>query len=161
MITPQLPSNCLECPFARHLERDRFSCGNSLTKVVKSHFLATDECHDAIINRPDKFVQPSPLPDFQGLDLEWIVSHIKLTMSWLDVYPEWVILDEDNLIEVGLDNLRIGYIKKSNHLYYSSRLFGIKSLDPNEIVLQMINPLYLDGVVEGVTASRKLALEYM
>jgi hypothetical protein len=105
MITPHIPSICLECPFARHLNRNRFSCGNSLSKVVKSHFSATPECHDAITEHPDKFVQPSPLPDFQGLDLEWIVNHIKLTMNWLDVYPEWVIPDGDNLIEVGLDNL--------------------------------------------------------
>jgi hypothetical protein len=161
MIASPVPSNCYECPLARHLDRDRFSCGNSLNKVVRSHFFATAECHDAIIERPDKFVRASPLPDFKGLDLEWIVTHIKLTMNWLDVYPEWVIPDGDNLIEVSLDKLRIGYIKKSHHLYYSNRLFGIKSLDPNWIVLNMVHPDYLDGVVDNLIATRELMPEYM
>jgi hypothetical protein len=161
MITSPLPSTCLECPFARHLDRNRFSCGNSLTKVVKSHFTATDECHEAIIARPDKFVQPSPLPDFQGLDLEWVVNDIKLTMNWLDVYPDWVILDGDNLMEVGLDKLRIGYIKKRNHFYYSDRLFRIKSLDPNWIALNMVHPDYLDGVVDKLITTRESMPEYM
>jgi hypothetical protein len=161
MITPHIPSNCLECPFARHLDRNRFSCGNSLSKVVKSHFAATSECHDAITEHPDKFVRSSPLPDFQGLDLEWIIDHIKLTMNWLDVYPEWVIPDGDNLIEVGLDNLRIGYIKKNDHLYYSDRLFGLKSLDPNTIVLHMVNLHYLDEVTDEIIAKRNLFPDYM
>jgi hypothetical protein len=161
MITPHIPSNCLECPFARHLDRNRFSCGNSLSKVVKSHFPATAECHDAITEHPDKFVRSLPLPDFQGLDLEWILNHIKLTMNWLDVYPDWVVPDGDNLIEVGLDNLLIGYIKKNNHLYYSDRLFGIESLDPNWIALNMVHSDYLDGVVENLIATRELMPDYI
>jgi hypothetical protein len=161
MITPHIPSNCLQCPFARHLDRNRFSCGNSLSKVVKSHFAATPECHDAITGHPDKFVRPSPLPDFKGLDLEWIVNHIKLTMNWLDIYPDRVILDGDNLIEVGIDNLLIGYIKKNDRLYYSDRLFGIESLDPNWIALNMVHPDYLDGVVDDLIATRESMPDYI
>jgi hypothetical protein len=161
MITPPLPSSCLECPLARHLDRNRFSCGNSLRKVVKSHFPATAECHDAIIEHPNKFVLPSPLPDFRGLDLEWIASHIKLTLNWLDIYPDWIIIDRENLIEVSIDKLKIGYIKKSHHQYYSDRLFGFRSLNPYEIALQMVNSHYLDGVVDRILIDRTLIPDYM
>jgi hypothetical protein len=160
MITSPVPSSCLECPLARHLDRNRFSCGNSLSKVVKSHFPATAECHDAIIERSDKFFQPSSLPDFQGLDLEWIINQIGLNMNWLDIYPDWVIPDRDNLIEVSLNNLRIGYIKKNNHLYYSDRLYGLESFDPNWIVLHMVNLQYFSGVVDAIVAQRNLMPDY-
>jgi hypothetical protein len=154
---------------ARHLYADRFACGNSLTKVVKGHFNSIPECHDAIIeacasshdDRPDKFIEPSSLPDFQGLDLEWIVNHIKLTLNWLDIYPDWVVLNGDNLIEVSLEGLRIGYIKRNNYQYYSDRLFGLKSLDPNIIALHMVNLYYLDGVVDEIVRNRTLAPDYM
>ncbi len=110
MITAPQPSHCLECPMARHLYGNRFACANSLTKVVKSHFNSIAECHDAIIDRPEKFVKPSPLPNFQGLDIEWIADRIRLTLNWLDIYPDWVIPDGDNLVEVSLEGLQIGYI---------------------------------------------------
>ncbi len=160
MISFFQPSNCSECPMARHLYGDRFACANSLTKVVKSHFPSTTECHDAIINHPDKFIQPSPLPDFQGLDLEWIAERIELTLNWLDIH-DWVVNDGDNLIEVNLADLRIGYIKKNEHQYYSDRLFGVKSLNPYSIALQMVNLNYLDGVAEEVIANRALNPDYM
>jgi hypothetical protein len=146
---------------ARHLYGDRFTCGNSLTKVVRGHFESIPECHDAVIERPDKFVQPSPLPDFRGLDLEWIASHLKLTLNWLDIYPDWVIPDGENLIELSIKNSQIGYIKKSHHQYYSDRLFGVKSLNPYEIALHMLNSQYLDGVVDEIVITRALAPDYM
>ncbi len=161
MITSPVPSHCLECPFARHLDRNRFSCGNSLSKVVKSHYTAIPECNDAVINRPDKFVQPSPLPNFKGLDLKWIANHIQLTLNWLDVYPEYTIIDGENLIEVSIKDLLIGYIKKSTHEYYSDRLFGLKSLNPYEIALHMVNAHYLDGVVDEIVIARALAPDYI
>jgi hypothetical protein len=161
MITSSVPSSCLECPFARHLDRNRFSCGNSLNKVVRSHFLATAECHDAITECPDKFVQPSSLPDFQGLDLEWIADRIQLSLNWLDIYPDWVVPDCENLVEVNLGKFHIGYIKKNHHQYYSDRLFGVRSLNPYSIALQMINLNYLDGVTEKLVIDRASAPDYM
>jgi hypothetical protein len=168
MITPHIPSSCLECPFARHLERNRFACGNSLTKVVKSHFLSTAECRDAIIeactlshnDRSDKFVQLSPLPDFRGLNLEWIANHIKLTLNWLDIH-EWVIPDGEILIEVSINDFRIGYIKKSQERYYSERLFGVKSLDAYWIALNMVHPHYLDGVIDKLITERGSMPDYI
>jgi hypothetical protein len=161
MITSPVPSHCFECPFARHLDRNRFSCGNSLTKVVKSHYSAIPECNDAVINRPDKFVQPAALPNFKGLDLEWIANHIQLTLNWLNIDVDWVIPDGENFIEVNLDSLSIGYIKQSNHQYYSDRLVGLKSLNPYEIALHMVNSHYLDGVVDEILINRALAIDYM
>jgi hypothetical protein len=163
MITlpaPQ-PSNCFECPMARHLHGDRFACGNSLTKVVKAHFESTAECHDAVITRPDKFVKAATLPDFKGLDLEWIADRIKLSFNWLDVYPDWVVPDGDNLVEVILGKFRIGYIKRQNHLYYSDRLFGVRSLNPHEIALHMVNLQYLDGVVNEIIIDRASMPDYI
>jgi hypothetical protein len=163
MITlpaPQ-PSNCYECPMARHLHNDRFACGNSLTKVVKGHFESTPECHEAVIDYPHKFVKAATLPDFKGLDLEWIAERIKLSLNWLDAYPDWVVPDGDNLVEVILGKFRIGYIKQQNHLYYSDRLFGARSLNPYEIALYMVNLQYLDGVVDEIINARALALDYI
>jgi hypothetical protein len=56
-----LPSNCLDCPMARHLERDRFSCGNSLSKVVRGHHSSTAECHDAVRELPQRCLVLSQL----------------------------------------------------------------------------------------------------
>ncbi len=150
MITSPTPSHCFECPFARHLDRNRFSCGNSLTKVVKSNYSAIPECNDAVINR-----------HFKGLDLEWIANHIQLTLNWLNIDVDWVIPDGENFIEVNLDSLSIGYIKQSNHQYYSDRLVGLKSLNPYEIALHMVNSHYLDGVVDEILINRALAIDYM
>jgi hypothetical protein len=171
MITlpaPQ-PSNCYECPMARHLHSNHFACGNSLTTVVKGHFESTPECHEAVIeasrlfdnDRPGKFVKAGTLPDFKELDLEWIAERIKLSLNWLDVYPDWVVPDGDNLVEVILGKFRIGYIKRQNHLYYSDRLFGVRSLNPHEIALHMVNLQYLDGVVDEIIIDRALAPEYI
>jgi hypothetical protein len=49
-----LPSNCLDCPMARHLDRDRFFCGNSLNKVVRGDHPSTAECHDAVRDLPHR-----------------------------------------------------------------------------------------------------------
>ena len=154
---------------ARHLYNDRFACGNSLTRVVKAHFDSTPECHEAVIeacasfheDRPNKFVKPSTLPDFKGLDLEWIVDRIKLNLNWLDVYPDWIIPDGENLIEVKFEKFRIGYIKQQAHMYYSDRLFGVQSLNPYEIALHMVNLNYLDGVVDEIIIDRTSMPDYI
>jgi hypothetical protein len=144
---------------ARHLYTNRFACGNSLSRVVKGHFESTAECHEAVITRPDKFVKAATLPDFKGLDLEWIADRISL--DWLDIYPDWVVPDGDNLVEVILGKFRIGYIKKENHLYYSDRLFGVRSLNPYEIALHMVNLNYLDGVVDEIIIDRASMPDYI
>jgi hypothetical protein len=159
MIT--LPTNCSECPLARPLYNDRFACGNSLTKVVKGHYPATAECHDAVLDRPDKYFQPEILPDLQGLDPELVCSHINLGLNWLDIYQdEREIRDGEAAIEVTHQQMT-GYLKKRGNLYYCDRISGIESANPYWLALHMVHPDYLDRIVDEVIDRRASVPEYM
>jgi hypothetical protein len=159
MIT--LPIACFECPLARHLYNNRFVCGNSLTGVVRSHYTATAECHEAVLNHPEKYFQPLILPDLQGLDPELICNYIKLGLNWLDVYPdEGAVRDGENAIEVSYQDARLGYIKSRGDKYYCNRIAGLESLDPYWIALHMVHPDYLYQIVDEMIIQRSLAPDY-
>lgn len=158
MIT--LPTKCSECPLARHLDNDRFACGNSLTKVVKGHYPATPECHGAVIDHPEKYFQPEILPDLQGLDPELVCSHIKLGLNWLDIYPdEREIQDGENAIEVTHQQM-FSHLKKRGDRYYCDRISGIDSIDPYWLALYLIHPDYLYQVVDEIILERSLMFDY-
>ena len=163
MITlpvPQ-PSNCYECPMARPLYNDRFACGNSLTKVVKGHYPATAECHDAVLNRPDKYFQPEILPDLQGLDPELVCNHIHLLLNWLDVYPdEAPIRDGEVIIEVTHQQMTSS-IKRQGDVYYCERISGLESPDPYWLALHMIHPDYLYQIVDEIIDQRASIPKYI
>lgn len=156
-----LPSNCLDCPLARHLDRDRFSCGNSLNKVVRGHHLSTAECHDAVLARPHRYFQPLPLPDLQGLEPEWVGDRIHLTLNWLDVCDDAPgAKDGEIAVEVCHQDLRIGYLRRDADVNYCERLVGMRSPDPYWLALHLIHPDYLDRIPDEIVAARWLVPEY-
>ena len=111
-----LPSNCLDCPFARHLYTDRFACGNSVNKVVCGREFSTSECHDAVRDFSHRYFQPLPLPDLQELEPEWVCDRIHLSLNWLDVYDR-AANDGEIAVEVRLNDVRIGYLRRDVSLY--------------------------------------------
>jgi hypothetical protein len=146
---------------ARHLDRDRFSCGNSLTKVVRGHHLSTAECHDAVRNLAHRYFQPLPLPDLQGLEPEWVGDRIQLTLNWLDVYDDAPgAKDGEIAIEVCHQDFCIGYLRRHADVYYSDRLVGIRSSDPYWLALHLIHSDYLYRVPDEIVADRSLVPEY-
>jgi hypothetical protein len=145
---------------ARHLDRDRFSCGNSLTKVVRGHHLSTAECHDAVRDLPCRYFQPLPLPDLQGLEPEWVCDCTHLSLNWLDVY-ERSANDGEIAVEVCLDDLRIGYLRRDADVYYCDRLVGVRSSDPYWLALHLIHPDYLDPIVDEITTERAKMPDYL
>jgi hypothetical protein len=156
-----LPSNCLDCPMARHLDRDRFACGNSLNKVVRGHHLSTAECHDAVRNFSHRYFQPLPLPDLQRLEPEWVGERIHLSLNWLDVYDDAPgAKDGEIAVEVCYQNLRIGYLRHDADVYYCHRLFGIRSSDPYWLALHLVHPDYLYHVPDEIVADRLLVPDY-
>jgi hypothetical protein len=146
---------------ARHLDSNRFSCGNSLTKVVRGHHPSTAECWDAIANRLDRYVQPLPLPDLWGLEPEWICDRISLGLNWLDVYDDAPgAKDGEIAIELSLANVRIGYLRRAATTYYCDRLVGIRSTDPYWLALHLVHPDYLFGIPEEIFHDRAAVLDY-
>jgi hypothetical protein len=144
---------------ARHLDRDRFFCGNSLTKVVRGHYPNTAECHDAVRNFSHRYFQALPLPDLQGLEPEWVCDRIHLSLNWLDVY-ERAATDGDIAVEVCLDDVRIAYLRSDADSYYCARLNGLRSPDPYWLALHLVHPDYLDRVPDEIVAARSLVPDY-
>jgi hypothetical protein len=156
-----LPSNCLDCPLARPLYDDRFSCGNSFNKVVRGHYPSTAECHDAVRDLLDLYFRPLPLPDLQCLEPEWICDRIHLSLSWLDVFDDSLgAKDGEIAVEVCHKDLRIGYLRRDYAAYYCDRLVGLRSSDPYWLALHLIHPDYLFGVPDEIVADRSLAPDY-
>jgi hypothetical protein len=155
MIT--LPSTCTDCPLARPLHGNRFSCGNALSKVVRGYFPATAECHDSVINHPEWHFQPQILPDLQGLDPEWICNRIHLSLNYLDVF-EQRIRDGEVAIKVTHQAMTAN-LKKFGDSYYSDRL-KLTSDNPYWLALHLIHPDYLYLVVEEIIAERAAVHDY-
>ncbi len=156
-----LPSNCLDCPLARPLYTNRFSCGNSPNKVVRAHYLSTAECHNAVRHSPHLYFQPLLLPDLQGLDPESVCDRLHLNLNWLDVYDDAPrAKDGEIAIEVCHYDLRIGYLRRSPDLYYCDRLFNVRSPDPYWLALHLIHPDYLYQVPDEILVARSFAPEY-
>jgi hypothetical protein len=161
MIALPTPQNCCECPMARPLNEDRFSCGNSLSKVVRGHFPATAECHDALSDLPHRYFQPLPLPDLQGLDPEWVCDRIRLTLNWLDVFEDAPgAKDGEIAIEVCHQDLRIAYLRRDANAYYCTRLDGLRSSDPYWLALHLVHPDYLYQIPDEILADRSLVPDY-
>lgn len=156
-----LPSNCLDCPLARPLYADCFSCGNSLNKVVRGHHSSTTECHDAVRDLPHRYFQPLPLPALQGLEPEWVGDRIHLSLNWLDVgddAPE--AKDGEIAVEVCHQDLRISYLRRDADAYYCVRLDGLRSSDPYWLALHLVHPDYLYQVPDEIVADRLLIPDY-
>jgi hypothetical protein len=144
---------------ARPLFSDRFACGNSLTKVVRGHFLATESCHDSVLHHPEWYFQPKLL-DLQGLEPEWVCNRIGLNLNWLDIYPdEREIRDGENAIRFS-HLLMTGDLKRKGDLYYSDRLVGLESTDPYWLAVHLIHPDYLFLVVDEIVAARATTPNY-
>ena len=154
-----LPSNCRDCPFARHLYADRFACGNGVNKVVRGREFSTAECHDAVRDLPHRYFQPLPLPDLQELEPEWICERIRLSLNWLDVY-ERSANDGEIAVEVRLDDLRIGYLRRDADVYYCDRTPESRSPDPYWLALHLVHPDYLYRVPDEIVADRSLVPDY-
>lgn len=147
---------------ARHLDRDRFSCGNSLNKVVRGHHPSTAECHNAVRARPHRYFQPLPLPDLQGLEPEWVGDRIRLSLNWLDVCDDAPrAKDGEIAIEVCYQNLRIGYLRRDADVYYCDRLAGMRSPDPYWLALHLVHPDYLYPIVDEITTDRAKMPNYL
>jgi hypothetical protein len=154
--------NCLDCPMARHLDRARFSCGNSLNKVVRGHHLSTTECHDAVVNHPERYFQSLSLPELHGLEPEWICDRIQLALNWLDVFDDAPRANDGEIaIEVSIANLRIGYLRRDADVYYCDRLVGIRSTDPYWLALHLVHPDHLFGVPDEIVTERELMPDYI
>ncbi len=177
MIALPTPQNCYECPMARPLYEDRFYCGNSLSKVVRGHFPATAECHDALSDLSHRclvthkveetstsmrrYFQPLPLPDLQGLDPEWVCDRIRLTLNWLDVFDDAPgAKDGEIAIEVCHQDLRIAYLRRDANAYYCIRLDGLRSSDPYWLALHLVHPDYLYQIPDEIVADRSLIPKY-
>jgi hypothetical protein len=144
---------------ARPLFNDRFACGNSLTAVVRGHFLATAECHDSVLNHPEKYFQPKIL-DLQGLEPEWICNRIGLNLNWLDIYPdECEVRDGEQAIEVTHLAMKVD-LKKWGDFYYCGRLAGMRSSDPYWLAVHLVHPDYLFLVVGEIVATRATTPDY-
>jgi hypothetical protein len=170
--------NCLDCPMARHLDRARFSCGNSVNKVVRGHHLSTTECHDAVVNHPERclvahkveetstsmrrYFPSLSLPELHGLEPEWICDRIQLSLNWLDVFDDAPRANDGEIaIEVSIANLRIGYLRRDADVYYCDRLVGIRSADPYWLALHLVHPDYLFGVPDEIVTERELMPDYI
>ena len=146
---------------ARHLDRDRFFCGNSLTKVVRGHHPSTAECHDAVRNLSHRYFQPLPLPALQGLEPEWVCDRIHLNLNWLDVFDDAPgAKDGEIAIEVCHKDLRIAYLRRGTDVYYCARLDGLRSSDPYWLALHLVHPDYLYQIPDEIVADRSLVPEY-
>jgi hypothetical protein len=159
-LPPLAPRNCSECPLARPLYADRFSCGNSPSKVVRGHHPSTAECHDAVRNLSHRYFQPLPLPDLQGLEPEWVCDRIHLNLNWLDVFDDAPRTDGDLAVEVCHQHLRIGYLRRDADLYYCNRLGSLRSPDPYWLALHLIHPDYLYLVVDEILEERLSVPDY-
>jgi hypothetical protein len=147
---------------ARPLYEDRFSCGNNLSKVVRGHFPATAECHDAIKNHPERYFQPKALPDLQGLEPEWVCDRIHLSLNWLDVFDDAPgVKDGAIAVEVRHQDLRIGYLRRDADIYYCKRLVGMRSPDPYWLALHLVHPDYLYPIVDEITTDRAKMPDYL
>lgn len=154
------PLNCLDCPLARPLHSNRFSCGNSLNKVVRAHYPSTAECHDAVRNLSHRYFHPLALLDLQGLEAEWICEHIRLTLNWIAVFEDTPVADGDIVVEVCHQDLRIGYLRHDGNAYYCERLVGLRTVDPYLLALHLVHPDYLVGVPDEIVAARALVPDY-
>jgi hypothetical protein len=158
---------------ARHLYGDRFACGNNLSKVVRGHFLATAECHDAMENHPERYFQPKALPDLQGLEPESICDKIGLDIDIVEL-PDGKIITRSNPAAVSLayhtatgtsPNIKhrfgktlIGRIHQSADLYYCERFPHLTDRDPFKVALLMVNPDLIYGVAEEIIAEQRNAM---
>jgi hypothetical protein len=146
---------------ARHLDRDRFACGNSLNKVVRGHHPSTAECHDAVRDLPHRYFQVLPLPNLQGLEPEWVGDRIHLSLNWLDVGDDAPgAKDGEIAVEVCHQDLRIGYLRRDADAYYCDRLVGMRSSNPYWLALRLIHPDYLHQVPDEIVADRSSIPEY-
>jgi hypothetical protein len=155
-------TSCAGCPLARHLYEDKYACGNALEGVVTSRQPLTSECHDAILNHPERHFQPLPLPNLQGIDPELVCSYIGVSLNWLNVYGDEIgTQDGEEIIEVSHQGIGIGDLKKRGDYCYCDRIKGIESVDAYLIALHMVHPDFLYGVVEEMIAGAELAIDYM
>jgi hypothetical protein len=156
MIT--LPQTCTECPLARPLYADRFSCGNAHNKVVRGHFPATAECHNSVLNHPEWHFQPEILPDLQGLDPEWVCNHINLNLNYLDVFDRRI---QDGEVAIKVTHQAMtAKLKKFGDSYYSDRL-KLSDVDPYWLALHLIHSDYLYLVVDEIVAKREAIPNYI
>ncbi len=179
------PLNCLDCPLARPLHgvgvasplENRFSCGNSPNQLVRGHFPATAECHDAIIEQPHRclvahkveetstsmrrYFQPLALVDLQGLEAEWICEHIRLTLNWLAVFEDTPVADGDIVVEVCHQDLRIGYLRHDGDAYYCDRVVGLRTVDPYLLALNLVHSDYLVGMPDEIVTARASFPDYI
>lgn len=155
------PQICGECPFARPLFDNRFACGNSLTKVVRDHFPATEDCRDSVLDHPEWYFQPQILTDLQGLDPKWICDHIDLNLNWIDIYPdERQVSDGETAIVVTHQSMK-AKLKRKGDEYYSDRVSGLSSQNPYWLALHLVHPDYLYLVVDEILTKRESVPDYI
>lgn len=171
MNTPQI---CCECPMARHLYGDRFACGNSLSLVVRSGYLATEECHCALLDFPSRWFKPLPI-DLNGVEPESICDKIGLDIDFTLVELEdGTITTLSNPVAVSLayhtttgmsPNIEhhfgktlIGCIHQSADLYYCERFPHLTDRDPFKVALLMVHPDLIYGVADEIIAEQRNAM---
>jgi hypothetical protein len=168
------PQTCCECPMARHLYGDRFACGNSLSLVVRSGYLATEECHSALLDCPSRWFHPLPI-DLKGVEPESICDKIGLDINIVEL-PDGKIITRSNPAAVSLayhtatgtsPNIKhrfgktlIGRIHQSADLYYCERFPHLTDRDPFKVALLMVNPDLIYGVAEEIIAERNAMPNY-
>ncbi len=169
-----MPQICCECPMARHLYRDRFACGNSLSLVVRSGYLATEECHSALLDCPSRWFHPLPI-DLKGVKPESICDKIGLDIDIVEL-PDGKIITRSNPADVSLayhtttgksPNIEhhfgktlIGRIHQSADRYYCERFPHLTDRDPFKVALLMIHPDLIYGVADEIIAERNAMPDY-
>jgi hypothetical protein len=161
---------------ARHLYGDRFACGNSPSVVVRSGYLATEECHCALLDLPSRWFQPLPI-DLMGVEPESICDKIGLDIDFpLVELEDGTITTLSNPAAVSLayhtttgtsPNIEhhfgktlIGRIHQSANLYYCERFSHLTDHDPFKVALLMVHPDLIYGVVEEIIAERIAMPDY-
>lgn len=151
-------TSCLECPLARHLEGDRYACGNSSGVAFGKH-QATAECREAISFYPERHFQPLPLPDLKGLEPAQVCGHIRLNLNFLDVHDEYSAPDGDVIINVDHKGVHVGNLR-SSEFYYSKRFPEVQSSDPYWVALHLIHPDFLYGIADEILLQRQEMPDY-
>jgi hypothetical protein len=63
-------------------------------------------------------------------------------------------------VEVCLDDVRIGYLRRDADAYYCDRLDGLRSSDPYWLALHLVHPDYLYQIPDEIVADRSLVPNY-
>jgi hypothetical protein len=142
---------------ARHLDGIRFVCADTRNVVVRTHFPATAECHQAISERPNyRFI---PELNIKGLEPEWVANKIGLSLNWLDV--EQQVPDDIPTVQILLGGHKIGDLKRSGDDYYCSRFPQHHSPNAYGVALLMVHPDYLYGIPDEIIAERQAMPDYV